>query len=111
MKRLIPFLLVIALGSMLAATAATAQEAIPPHPHMLVLGVQYDAEGEPIGYRSCVDLAANQSLRLNAHHERMHFGQAGIALDGASHAVVPGAPAFNLPWSNCEELIAFFFPG
>ncbi|HVR33497.1 MAG TPA: hypothetical protein VMS74_12435 [Acidimicrobiia bacterium] len=110
MKRFVPFLLVIALGSMLAATAATAQEEIPPHPHMLVLGLEFDGE-EAIGYRSCVDLAANKTLRLNAHHERMHFGRAGEALFSAGHAVVPGAPAFDLPWSNCEELIAFVFGG
>lgn len=86
-----------------------------PHPHMLVLGLELDEFEEPVGFRRCVDLAAGRTLPLNAQHEHMHFGTAGLKLfTKAGHAVVPGAPfpePFDdpLPWSNCEELIAFFF--
>jgi hypothetical protein len=42
----------------------------------------------------------------------VHFGTAGEALfDRAGHVVVPTAPFPEIPWSNCEELIAFFFGG
>ena len=73
--------------------------------------------GEPVRFRKCVDLAANQALPLNAHHEHVHFGTAGRApVYERWHVVVPGAPfpaPFEepVPWSNCEELIAFFFGG
>jgi hypothetical protein len=113
MKRSIPFLLVVALTVLLSATAVTADEheTIPPHPHMLVLGVEYDeVTEEPIGYQRCIDLAGNNTLPLRSQHEHVHFGQAGVALDAAGHAVVPGGPAFGLPWTNCEELIEAFFP-
>ena len=88
------------------ATSAMSQE-LPRHPHMLVLGLQLDADEEPIGYRKCVDLAGNKALPLNAHHDTVHTGRAGEALWEAGNAVVPGAPV--TPWANCDELIAFFF--
>jgi hypothetical protein len=102
------------IGAALAAPAS-AQE-FEPHPHMLVLGLELNEAGEPVGFRKCVDLAANQPLPLNAHHQHVHFGTAGAMLfEKAGHVVVPGAPfpaPFEepVPWSNCEELIAFFFP-
>jgi hypothetical protein len=102
-------LVVIATLSMLTALAAPAMsQGPPPHPHMLVLGLEFDGDGEdPVGYRSCVDLAGNRKLPLHAHHDHIHTGRAGEALWGAGHAVVPGAPL--TPWANCAELIAFFF--
>lgn len=99
---------------MLVAIPASAQD-FEPHPHMLVLGLELDESGEPIGFRKCVDLAANRELPLSAHHEHVHFGTAGLNLfEHAGAVVVPGAPfpapfADPVPWSNCEELIAFFF--
>lgn len=114
MRRLL--VLVLALGLVLVVTPAPAQELeFDPHPHMLVLGLELDEFGEPIGFHKCVDLAANRRLPLNAQHEHMHFGTAGFNLfERAGHAVVPAAPFpapfFDpVPWSNCEELIAFFF--
>lgn len=97
----------------LFAVPALSQE-FPEHPHMLVLGLELDEQGEPVGFRKCVDLAANQALPLKAQHEHVHFGTAGEALfERAGHVVVPAAPFPDpeepLPWSNCEELIAFFF--
>lgn len=106
----------LVLGLMVTATPAPAQEPeFDPHPHMLVLGLELDEAGEPVAFRKCVDLAAGQALPLNAHHEHLHFGTAGSNLfTKAGHVVVPGAPfpaPFEdpLPWSNCEELIDFFF--
>ncbi len=106
--------LVIALGLLVVAAPAPAQD-FEEHPHMLVIGLEVDEFGEPIGFRKCVDLAANQALPLNAQHQHMHFGTAGEMLfTKASHAVVPAAPFPEpffeaVPWSNCEELIDFFF--
>jgi hypothetical protein len=99
----------------LSAVPALSQE-FPEHPHMLILDLELDEQGEPVGFRKCIDLAANQALPLNAHHEHVHFGTAGEALfEHAGHVVVPAAPFPDpeepLPWSNCEELIAFFFGG
>jgi hypothetical protein len=99
------------IGATLGAQPALAQEPeLPRHPHMLVLGLELNAEGEPVGFRKCVDLAANQPLPLNAHHQHVHQGTAGEHLfTNAGNVVVPGAPFPGVPWSNCEELIEFFF--
>lgn len=112
MKRVIPFLLTVALGVWIAAAAATAGEHLPEHPHVLVIGLEFDEETEtPLSYKKCVDLAANRALPLNAQHQHVHFGTAGEALFvHAGHGVAPTAPFPGVPWANCEELIAFFFP-
>jgi hypothetical protein len=104
------------IGAAAAAPASAQEPEFDPHPHMLVLGLELDAAGNPIGFRKCVDLAANQALPLNAHHQNVHFGTAGEMLfEKAGHVVVPGAPFPTreepVPWSNCEELIDFFFGG
>ena len=62
----------------------------PPHGHMLVLDSG-----------ACVDLAANQILPRNAHHEHAHVGDAGGALRDAGHSVVPA-----IRWANCEAFLA-----
>jgi hypothetical protein len=104
----------VALGfvSSLSAVPALSQE-LPEHPHMLVLGLELDEDGEPVGYKKCIDLAANQALPLGAQHEHVHFGTAGQALfERAGHGVVGGAPFFDpedpFP-SNCAQLIDFYF--
>ena len=103
------------IGAAALAAPASAQE-FEPHPHMLVLGIELDASGEPVGFRKCVDLAAGEALPLNAQHQHVHFGTAGVMLfEKAGNVAVPGAPfpaPFEepVPWSNCEELIDFFFP-
>jgi hypothetical protein len=101
---------VMVTGSL--ALTATADEHIPEHGHMLVQrpeigivtveGVAYVAA---VGFRGCVDLAANRALHLGAHHDRVHFGTAGEMLDTkAGHAVVPTTP-FG-PWDDCAALRA-----
>ncbi len=37
----------------------------------------------------------------------MHFGRAGEALAaGGGHLVIPAAPAFDLPWTDCASFLA-----
>lgn len=112
MKRI--SILALALGLVAVASPAQAEEHPPiePHPHLLVLGLEFDETGEPVGFGKCVDLAAGQALRLGAHHERVHFARANEALqDNAGHAIVPAAPFPGVPWRNCTELIEIFFGG
>lgn len=102
--------LAVAGGTPVSAAEHDEPGAIPPHPHMLVLGAEVDFSGEEpvlVDYRKCVDVAANQALPLNAHHEHVHFGRAGEALRQAGHIFVPAAPAFDLPWTDCESFLAF----
>lgn len=118
MKRVRVLAMLIALLSIgLIGTTALAgpdhDSPFDPHPHALVLGVEFDESGEPVAVQKCVDLAANQALPLNAHHSHMHFGTAGEALFSAGNVVVPMAPfpeplAPALPWTDCESLLAFF---
>jgi hypothetical protein len=117
-RRLSILVLVLVLGLVLIANPAPGQQVtFEEHPHALVLGVVFDSEDNPVSYRRCIDLASGQALPLNAHHDHMHFGTAGEKLfTNAGNVVVPMAPfpePFEeaVPWSNCEELIAFFFGG
>lgn len=77
------------------------------HGHVLVLGLQFDGDGNP-SIRKCVDLANGRALRNNAHHDNLHTGRAGEAVAGAGHAVIPTAPLPDVPWSNCAELKTAF---
>lgn len=79
----------------------------PPHGHLLLTGLEFDEEGEPVGYKKCRELANGQPVPLNAHHEHLHTGRAGEAQWEAGNATVPLAPL--TPWSNCEEFAAFVF--
>ncbi|MBY5163680.1 hypothetical protein [Salsipaludibacter albus] len=100
-----------ALVLMFLGTVAGADEhELPKHPHVLVIGLEFDEETEtPISVDRCVDLAANQALRLNAQHDHLHFGTAGAALgDKGGHAVVPVAPFPGVPWTDCASLLEFF---
>jgi hypothetical protein len=85
-----------------------------PHPHLLLLHVEIDVDAGPGGtivdWDRCVDLAGNQALRNFVHHENVHFGQAGQALENAGHRVVPAEPFWDDDfdrWSNCAELEEF----
>ena len=130
MKRLGLFLVLLGIVAVAAiAIPATAAEhdhehLFDPHPHLLVQRPEIDIimiDGEPVphlvGIRKCVDLAGNNAVPLDAHHEQVHFGDTGVSFDGASgHVVVPAAPfpapLFEpVPWSNCEEFEAMIpFP-
>lgn len=94
----------VSLGS-LAFAAPVHSDGPPLHGHMLVLGVKY-VEGDPVGFRKCIDLAAGKRLPNKAHHEHAHTGQAGVALGEAGHAVVPTAPLS--PIRDCAHLKELF---
>ncbi|MFC5380976.1 hypothetical protein [Aquipuribacter nitratireducens] len=109
----------LAGGALAAATLAPAAAdshepppPIPPHAHLLVLDAEVDFSGEEpvlLDYRRCIDLAANRQLPLGSQHEHVHFGTAGEALEaGGGHLVVPTAPAFGLPWTNCATFLEIF---
>jgi hypothetical protein len=107
MKRSLVLLMAAGLLVGVLGTPGLAQQGPPPHPHMMVLGVEFNGE-EPVGYQKCVDLAGNRAVPLNAHHAHIHTGTAGEMLaTNAGHVVVPGAPL--TPWANCKELIADVF--
>jgi hypothetical protein len=72
-----------ALGT--PALADGSPDLSQPHRHALLLHV----EMEPFSYGGCVDLAGARALRTNIHHETVHTGQAGTALQRAGHLVVP----------------------
>lgn len=100
---------VVATLLLAAGTAAGDEhdhEEIPLHPHALVIGVGGD-EDTGLTAVSCVELAANQSLRLNAHHAHIHTGAAGEALnEHTGNFAIPLAPL--TPWANCDELFEAF---
>ena len=101
MKRLVALLATLmVIGGFALVSAGWAQEELPEeHPHVLVLGLEFDGEGNPIGFRKCIELAAGKALRPNAHHAHMHMGTAGEALFfKAGHGVAP--------YPNCAVLIA-----
>lgn len=112
MRRAVVVGLVAMLTLIVAGSVATADNHLPEHPHLLVLGAEVDFSGEEpvlVGAHKCIDLANNNALRLNAQHAHMHFGTAGEAL--ATHAdsfVVPAAPFPFVPWANCAEFLEFF---
>lgn len=120
MKRLWLLLALLALFVLVVvAGTVTADEHIEPHPHILLQRYEIGLiDGVPhlLEVRKCVDLANNQALRLNAHHNHIHFGSTGVSVGGeADHAVIPAAyfptPSEPLPWSNCAEFEALLpFP-
>ena len=107
-------LLTLSLGGMVATVAAAAatehEPPLPRHGHMLLLDatLEFTDTGIEVTYEKCIDLAANQALRLNAQHEHLHFGRAGEAQRTAGNVVVPTAPAFDLPWADCAEFATFY---
>ncbi|MDX1468698.1 MAG: hypothetical protein R3258_05105 [Acidimicrobiia bacterium] len=101
----------VAVG--LGGTAATAE--LPPHPHILLIGadVEIVEGGNPPfivhSYERCVDIASNQTLRLNAHHEHFHFGTAGDALRrNTGNFPFPTAPFPGVPWEDCASFELLF---
>ena len=93
------------LALLMAGSLAMADGPVE-HGHVLVLGLQFDSDGNP-SIRKCVDLANGRALRNNAHHDHLHTGRAGEALIRAGHMVIPTAP-LNPLGSNCAELMAAY---
>jgi hypothetical protein len=95
------------VGTLAVPAMAFANEGPPPHGHMLVMEVEFGPTG--VTYKKCVDLANNQVLPFNAHHEHLHTGMAGEALrDNAGHFAVPTAP-FS-PFRDCAHLAEVLGP-
>ena len=100
----------LAIGLLAGAALAAGHDGNgpPPHPHMLLQQVEIDPgmfdHGALVGFRKCVDLAANRPVPNHAHHANIHTGTAAVALTNAGHAVVPGAPL--TPWADCAALAA-----
>jgi hypothetical protein len=101
--------LIMLLVLVAVAIPVEADDHIPPHPHMLLQKVEivFDENGPHLaGFKRCVDLASNQALPLNAHHEHIHTGTTGISFGGdfeSGHVVFPGAPLTEI--ANCGELV------
>jgi hypothetical protein len=84
------------LGTMPSSADADAHpDFSQPHAHALLLHattVPNPGPGPiayPIAYEGCVDLAGGNALPANNHHRSVHTGNAGAALAGAGHLVVP----------------------
>jgi hypothetical protein len=84
------------LGTMPSSADADAHpDFSQPHAHALLLHattVPNPGPGPiayPIAYERCVDLAGGKALPANNHHRSVHTGNAGAALAGAGHLVVP----------------------
>lgn len=117
--RLALLMALVGLVAMLAGPAA----AFDQHPHMLLQRPVVDVIDDVphlVGYRKCVDLAGNRAVPLHAHHEQIHFAEAGVSFGGsAGHAIVPTAPLpepFDepLPWTDCDsfaEVLPLPLPG
>jgi hypothetical protein len=106
-KRTVVFLAMAGLLFGLQAAPAASAGEVPPHGHMLVLGLEFDEHGEPVAFRKCVDLAGGQAVPLRAHHAHIHVGKAGEMLrTKAGNFVVPTAPL--TPFNNCADLVAAF---
>lgn len=103
------FMSVVLTALLVGPAFSDNHEELPEHPHLHVIGLEFGDGGEPVGWRKCHDLANGQALRLNAHHEHLHFGRAGLAQFEAGNAVVPAAPFPGVPWTNCDELAEIVF--
>lgn len=113
MKKLSILALVVGLGVMAAGASAGAE--LPPHSHILLVDadIEFDEQANPPfiihEYKKCIDIAANQTLRLNAHHQHFHFGTAGDALrEKTGNFPFPTAPFPGVPWEDCAGFEAIF---
>lgn len=96
-------------GVLALATPATA-DGVPEHGHVRLLHAQI-GENFELEYHRCIDLPSGRGSSWNAHHNGIHTGTAGDALENrAGHWVVPtneiGSPT-PLP-SNCAEVDAWW---
>lgn len=102
--------LVVMAGMVFAALGVgpALSDGPPPHGHLFVTGIEFDDEGEPVGYKKCRLLANGQPVPNNAHHDHRHIGKAGeMQWEKAGNATVPLAPI--APWNDCEEFAAMVF--
>lgn len=100
----------LAVGLIAAPAAADVHASgPPPHGHVFLLHATWTGSGPATdlkAYQRCVDLAGGQSIP--AHHDTVHTGRAGEALQGAGHLVVPTAQLG--PIDDCAQLEALLPP-
>ncbi len=107
----------LALAAGPTATAAEHDEEpfeVVPHPHLLIIGADFDFSGEQpvlLDYVRCVDIAANRTLPLGSHHQHAHTGRAGEALGNAGHIFIFAAPLFDVPWTDCASFLDIYYQG
>lgn len=115
-KRLVVLLLAVSMTVLVVGVAASGDEhePLPEHAHILLLNAELELgeEGvESLTYDKCVDLANNNKLKLNSHHQHIHFGDAGVSFGGASGNLVGPADGFpGIPWTDCATLATFYPP-
>lgn len=112
-KRLAVFLLAASMTLLLAGVSASGEEhELPEHAHILLLNAEVAFEPSlTVTYDKCVDLANNRALKLNAHHQHIHFADSGVSFGGASGNLVGPAAGFpDIPWQDCATLANFFPP-
>jgi hypothetical protein len=111
----------LAIGVLFAQIPSIAGADAPPeHGHVMLLGATfepnpgYDADNPESGprlfiydYRRCVDLANNKRLPNHVHHESIHTGAAGKAIETRTgNLVVPLDPI--TPFESCAHIDFFF---
>ena len=110
--------LLLVAGLLLVGSAASGEEhELPQHPHLLLIDFEFDLSGDfplLLSVDKCVDIADNQALRLNAHHEHVHFGTGNSGLERGDNLMIPAAPfpipetSDVVPWEDCDGLLEFY---
>lgn len=97
-------ILLMALGMLVGSLTgvSAAHEEVPPHGHILVLGIEFDDDFNVVSYRRCVDLAGGRVVPN--HHATVHMGRAGEALWNAGHATAPTDPLWP-GLRNCADFV------
>jgi hypothetical protein len=111
--------LVASLALLGASQTVAAGQTFPPHGHVLLHGAQIEfVEPQPgappyriLGFDRCTELANARKLPLHAHHDRVHFGQAGQAVQRGGLFVVPLDPLFPGIESCADLEAALPYPG
>lgn len=122
MKRLTAVLTTMLFAVALLAGPAAADQHdhdVPEHPHAMLIdfeliddgGTPLDPFDDVVDFHRCIDLAANQSLPLQAHHHHIHTGTAGagdpsVGLTAAGHFVMPLQPYGPFPFEDCADIEA-----
>jgi hypothetical protein len=117
--RLAAVLLAISILFTQIPSIAGAQ-ATPEHGHVLLIGADFsenpnypDQPGPRLfihDYERCVDLANGQRLANHVHHESIHTGTAGQAIETRTgNLVVPLDPI--TPFTGCAHINAIFGKG
>lgn len=111
----------LAIGVLFAQVPSIAgADATEEHGHVLLIGADFsenpgypDAGGPRLfihDYRRCVDLANGKRLPNHVHHDNLHTGAAGQAIETRSgNLVVPLDPI--TPFTGCAHINTAFGKG